>query len=102
MNVEEIGTLEKDGNILLSSICFTRKEKSLADNFNKAFNNMKVYNNVADERNINNMEHTITTTIASKTLETTDNREIKINNITISSVGESLPLSGVISIETTG
>ena len=103
MNEEEIGTTDRNGNLVLAPVCLVNKaEKTKGITIGCINKNIDQNNNVADERNINNMNHIITTTIASKTLETTDNREIQLNNITISSVGESLPLSGVISIETTG
>ena len=103
MNEEEIGTTDRDGNFVLAPVCLVHKaEKTKGITIAYTNKNNNENNNVADERNINNMNHIITTTIASKTFETTDNRENKLNTITISSIGESLPLSGVISIETTG
>lgn len=92
MNDEEIGTFEKDGNIILSSVCIARKEKNIANGFNKVIgfiNKSTNKNNAVDvERNNINMNHTIITTDYNKTFETTDNGEIYFDNITISSIGE--------------
>ena len=102
MNEEEIGTTDRDGNFVLAPVCLVHKAEK-TKGITIAYTNVSNNENITVDMKGNNiMKNIITTTECNKTLETTDNREIKINNITISSAGESLPLSGVISIETTG
>ena len=102
MNEEEIGTTDRNDNLVLAPVCLVNKAektKGITIAYTNVGNNE---NTTVDEKGNNIMKSIVITTECNKTLETTDNREIQLNNITISSVGESLPLSGVISIETTG
>lgn len=102
MNEEEIGTTDRNGNLVLAPVCLvheSKEAKGIAIAYTNVSNNE---NTTVDMKGNNIMKSIVTTTERNKTFETTDNGEIKINNITISSVGKSLPLSGVISIETTG
>lgn len=101
MSEEEIGTTDRNGNFVLAPVCLvheSKKTKGITIAYTNVSNNENI---TVDMKGNNIMKSIVTTTERNKTFETTDNREIKINNITISSVGKSLPLSGVISIETT-
>lgn len=102
MNEEEIGTTDRDGNFVLAPVCLVHKAEKTKGITIGCTNGNNNDNTTVDEKGNNIMRSIIITTECNKTTEVTDNREIQFTNITISSIGESLPLSGVISIETTG
>lgn len=102
MNEEEIGTTDRNGNLVLAPVCLVNKAKKTKGITIGCINKNNNENTTVDEKGYNNMNNMIITT-AYKNMVKSINNVSKIKNaITISSVGKSLPLSGVISIETTG
>lgn len=103
MNEEEIGTTDRNGNIVLAPVCLVHKAKKTKGITIGCINKNNNENTTVDEKGYNNNMNNMIITTAYKNMVKSINNVSKIKNaITISSVGESLPLSGVISIETTG
>lgn len=102
MNEEEIGTTDRDGNFVLAPVCLVHKSKEAKDLTIGYANKNINKNTTVDKKGYNNMNNIVITTAYKNMVESINNGSKTKNTITISYIGESLPLSGVISIETTG